>query len=134
MSEIAINKSIVIIIAVIVLISLIIYFYMFYSKYKSSSDRIHSYTNESMKEISLRSECMNKNIINVMDTAKNPVKNNPCKVFDSVSCSDIFIEGNIPYYKCVVYCYGENNLRYRCEVKYNCITNTAELMGMCKQV
>jgi len=134
MSEIAINKSIVMIIAIIVLISLIIYFYMLYSKYKSSSDRISSYTNESMNEVSLKSECMNKNIISVMDIAKNPVRNNPCKVFESVGCSDIFIESNTPYYKCIIYCYGENNLKYKCEVKYNCITNTAELMGICTQV
>jgi len=134
MSEIAINKSIVIIIAVIVLISLIVYFYLLYSKYKSSSDRISSYTNESMGEISLRSECMSKDILRVMDVAKNPVKDNPCKVFESVICQDIFIEGNTPYYKCIIHCYGDNNLKFECEVKYNCITNTAELMKTCTQI
>jgi len=134
MGEIAINKSIVMIMAIIVLISLIIYSYILYSKYKSSSDRISSYTNESMNEISLKSECINKNILKVMDTAKNPVKDNPCKAFEDVSCSSIFIESNVPYYKCVIYCYGENNLKYKCEVKYNCITNMAELIGICTQV
>jgi len=131
MSEIAINNIVILIIAVIVLITLIIYFYYLYSSYEKSSGSFSSYTNKSMSDISLRMECLNKNLFSVQEEIENSLSGQ-CNEFDSVTCRDIFIEDNTPYYNCTVYCYSNSaGAELMCSVEYNCETDEAQLNGPC---
>jgi len=129
MSEIAFNKTVALIISVIVLITLIIYFYYLYSSYKKGSENLGNYTNESMNDISLRMECINKNVFSIEEKVKGSLSQQ-CDSFESIGCKDIFIENNLPYYNCTIYC-SKGGTKYMCLVKYNCRTDEAQLAGSC---
>jgi len=130
MSEIAFNKTVVLIISLVVLITLIVYFYYLYSSYKKSSEGFGNYTNESMNEVSLRMECINKNIFSIQERIKSSLtQNKKCDEFESAACSDIFIENSIPFYNCTAYCYKKSNTgisKLMCLVKYNCRTDEVQ--------
>jgi len=129
MSGIVFNKTAVLIISLLVLITLIVFFYSLYFPYKKSSEGFGNYTNESMNEFSLRMECINKNIFNIQEKIKNSL-NQQCSSFESIMCNDIFIENNIPYYNCTVYCYKDST-KLMCPVKYNCRDDVAQPTRSC---
>jgi len=139
MSEIAFNKTVVLIISLVVLITLIVYFYYLYSPYKKSSEEFSNYTNESMNEFSLRMECINKNIFSIQEKIKEKlIQDKQCDDFDTASCYDIFTENNIPYYNCTAYCYKRSKdssgpTKLMCPVKYNCRDNSVQI-GLCQVI
>jgi len=132
MSEIAFNKTVVLIISLVVLITLIVYFYNLYHPYKKSSEGFFKYTNESINEISLRMECVNKKLFDIEKVIRNSL-DKQCSSFESVVCNEIFIENGIPYYNCTAYCYRDNT-KLMCPVKYNCKEDKAQINGYCIKI
>ncbi len=124
-ASLAISTMILLIIALIVLISVIWFYYFVYSKTTQGTTTLTNEQKNQMDVLSLKMKCLNEDISRVYSEVE---KEAGCSSGASVSCNQIIVEDNVPYYVCKVSCKsGKAFITKECE--YNCNTHTASCSG-----